>query len=194
MRALRSAALLAALVVAGCEPCTDCTGNDASLPDVPAIDAPTNDDVGTLDGGGLDAPLDVGSDASTVDASDVGSAEDALATDLGPVQCRADADCDTSMCTRSAPGGICLGCGDDADCPDGTECSSGLGACVRTCMGDGDCNAGMHCLGSGRCGIRPCESCPAPFVCGPTGCARPSCEDAACPAPLVCAAGTCVEP
>jgi hypothetical protein len=128
-------------------------------------------------------------------------APDSGVVDLGPVQCRVDGDCEGGTCTRSAPGGICQGCGGDTcDLVSGqSDLSCYVGSCVRDCGSDADCSLGMRCLtGSGRCALRPCgvdEECPAPYVCGGSTCERPTCgESNACPAPLVCSEGQCVEP
>ncbi len=151
----------------------------------PAPDAGADDDAGTpiLDAG-------AGDDAGQTRV-DAGGA----VGDPGPVQCREDTDCGgTLTCNRSAPGGICLGCG---ECPGDLEC--GFGACIRSCSVDADCNAGFNCLGSGRCGLRSCSTnadCGSGYGCSGSGtCERTPCDTADdCPAGWTCGQGRCLEP
>ncbi len=160
--------------------------------------------------GGADATVDSGTDASdsaawdsatddsggTSDAA-TDSTGDAFVLDPGPVQCRTNADCPSSMCNRAVPGGVCLACG-AGGCPGATSCSE-FGACITDCSDDSDCNAAMHCLlGTGRCAIRGCSTAAqcAPYDCDTSEgrCVRYRCDHSACPAPFVCVADVCVEP
>jgi hypothetical protein len=162
------------------------TGVDASLPPDATVDASLPPDAAV----DASVPPDAAPDAAV--APDAGDAAPPIA--LGPVQCRANADCrgPAASCNRQAPGGICLGCGGDSDCG---ALSCYVGACVRDCTRDSDCNLGMRCGSAGRCITRPCP-CPAPYVCGGSGtCVRPSCDGSTpCPSPLVCSSGICMEP
>jgi tRNA G18 (ribose-2'-O)-methylase SpoU len=121
---------------------------------------------------------------------------DSSPVNLGPVQCRIDSDCGSTLtCQRSAPGGVCLGCG--LSCPQTMDCVAG--ACVRSCSNDQQCNAGFRCGGTGKCILRSCDSsnpCPGPYVCSGSGrCERPTCPGGgSCPAPLQCVLDRCVEP
>lgn len=178
---------------------------DAALSDGPApfdlaptdqaTDGPSHD-VGPLDGLGPDLQPRDGAE-SDGPSTDTMNSHDGPTPDPGPVQCRNDGECAAGQtCTRSAPGGICFGCGTCLD-PIDFECRAG--GCVRYCSGDNQCNAGMRCSDTGYCVIRDCsasEPCPAPYVCGDSGrCARPACGvGTGCPAPLICEASICVEP
>jgi len=118
-------------------------------------------------------------------------------------QCVEDADCQENnaslTCTRTAPGGICNGCGVDADCPGSTTCY--MGACVIGCddaNGVDDCPPGLYCLSSGKCGISWCAGgeCAVPmFGCSESGrCARMECTAAiSCPESTTCVDDLCIE-
>lgn len=183
---LALATLVATLVAA-------CGGDDGGAAvDAPVTDAAETDDGRPGDGPPTDGPA--GSDAAT-DAS----TPDGPLANLGPVDCRVEADCPgLSSCNVPAPGGVCNGCGSDNDCPTGTSCGQ-VGACVRDCQDDGDCSAGKRCLtGTGVCAIRQCnvDPCPAPYVCVGNLCQRPACgSGGSCPAPMTCGVNNvCVEP
>jgi hypothetical protein len=144
--------------------------------------------------GGEGTSLDAGPSVDAGVSSDAGAV-----LGLGPLQCIDATDCagPAADCNRSAPGGICLGCGTDSDCPDGTACL--VGACVRSCDATTPCHVGFECRSSGRCALRSCSAtapCPVPYVCGTGGrCERPACGPATgCAAPLLCDRGVCVEP
>lgn len=166
-------------------PNTDAARSDAPTPDGREADALARD-LALPESGTADQAL-----------SDTTTTTDGAAPDPGPVQCRNDAECASGQtCNRTAPGGICLGCGTCLDSID-FECRSG--ACVRYCSGDSQCNAGMRCTNTGLCVIRNCSSnepCPAPYVCGGSArCERPACGVGdSCPAPLSCDDGLCIEP
>lgn len=184
----------AVLLIAVATTLVACGGDDGGT----TVDAPTADAPASDDGSPGDAPLTDG--PAIADAATDASAPDGPLTNLGPVDCRVEADCPgLSSCNVSAPGGVCNGCGSDNDCPTGTSCGQ-VGACVRDCVNDGDCSAGKRCLtGSGVCAIRQCSAqspCPAPYVCVGTLCQRPPCgSGGSCPAPMTCGAtNICVEP
>jgi hypothetical protein len=168
-------------------------GGDGDLDvDAPVVDAPSEDSIGH-DGhpDGLEPIRDAATDATMLDGP---------LTNLGPVDCRVEADCPgLSSCTVTAPGGVCNGCGTDNDCPTGTTCGE-FGACVRDCTTDAQCSAGKECRpSSGLCAIRQCsvQPCPYPYVCnGINQCARPACgTGGTCPTPMTCGSGNiCVEP
>jgi hypothetical protein len=168
-----------------------CGGDDGGA----SVDAPV-DAVWIDDGAPGDGPIDSASiDGASTDASGV----DGTPTNLGPVDCRVEADCPgLSSCTVTAPGGVCNGCGTDDDCPTGTTCGQ-VGACVRDCNTDAECSVGKRCNQNGQCVIRQCSvsvQCPAPYVCGGSLCQRPACGvGGTCPAPMTCGTGNiCVEP
>ena len=118
-------------------------------------------------------------------------------------QCVTNADCQENnsnlTCSRTAPGGICNGCGVDADCPGSTVCN--LGACAIECSssnGQDDCPPGLYCLSSGKCGISWCtgDECAVPmFGCSASGrCARMECTAAmTCPENTTCVDDLCIE-
>jgi len=200
---MRALCLTIALLSIGCgadanDPDAGPAPTDASASDAGrAMDAEVTPDAGPTDSGVAGDP-DAGVD-SGIDGADAATPRpDAGMPSLGPVQCRTSDDCGGSaICSRSAPGGVCNGCGTDADCPSGTECTP-FGACVRFCDTDADCNVGFRCRGSGQCSIRGCETdadC-APYVCGGSGqCERPACAGGApCPSPFTCSADVCLEP
>ncbi len=181
------------------------SGADATTPDSgPGDDAAT--DASSTDASSADAGGDAGDDAATDAAADDAGAD--AGTDAGgdagadagpvpdagapiPVQCRSSEDCSgpSASCNREAPGGICLGC-TDGSCPSGTSCSE-FATCIRDCDTDDDCGPGWQCLGSGRCALVSCGSCPAPYVCDEGRCKRPPCP---CPAGWTCEADLCMEP
>ena len=220
MRLLTFATCVAALLC-GCGGDAN-DGTDADLPDMDASRGPDASSAADSGGAVLDAasvidggrPSDAGGVADAGRSGDAGGAADAAAfadggapedasgprIDPGPVQCRDSGDCGgaSATCNRSAPGGICLGCGNDTDCPDGTECF--VASCVRTdCETDLDCNAGFTCSSvTGRC--RQNRSCTDDAECGPydcdaTGvCVRWACPEGTCPGTFVCVDALCVEP
>jgi hypothetical protein len=114
-------------------------------------------------------------------------------------QCETSDDCPgISICTASAPGGICNGCGSFSDCPADTDECSEFGACRRLCDVDDDCPAGQECGGTGFCLISQCQrgACPdLRFGCNAGGrCERVSCSDGEeCPASTECRSGYCME-
>lgn len=146
-------------------------------------------------------PQDASQGADAEPTPDTGatfdSGADAGLPTLGPVQCRATADCGGLECSRNAPGGICLGCGSPSDCPS-SDFDCVVGACVRECSGDPDCSLGMRCNPNGLCVVRSCSAeaaCPAPYECSGQLCTRPACGVGdTCPEPLQCQSGVCVEP
>ena len=169
--------------------------DDSQTPDAGQADVALSTDVTLL--ADVVTSIDVETTDATLNAPDVVSAPDAGPVDLGPVQCRDNSDCqgENGSCNRTAPGGICLGCG--GDCPSGTECQ--FGTCIRQCDVESDCTLGFQCLASGRCGLESCSGdndCEGPYVCGANDtCERPSCDvQQDCPSPLVCESSRCVEP
>lgn len=114
-------------------------------------------------------------------------------------QCVTSADCPgISICSSSAPGGICTGCGSFDDCPDSADECSEFGACRRMCDVDEECPAGQSCGVTGYCVIAQCVrgACPdARFDCNAgSRCERRACSepDAECPAGTACTSGYCV--
>jgi hypothetical protein len=173
---------------------------DATPADI-ALDSTSADstqDVGAHDVGAQDVggKRDQTVDITSIDLVARDAGNDSSPVNLGPVQCRIDSDCGSTLtCQRSAPGGVCLGCG--LSCPQTMDCVAG--ACVRSCSNDQQCNAGFRCGGTGKCILRSCDSsnpCPGPYVCSGSGrCERPTCPGGgSCPAPLQCVLDRCVEP
>ncbi len=114
-----------------------------------------------------------------------------------PPQCRRNSDCQTGICSRAAPGGICMGCGVAADCPADHDCN--YGGCNLWCSSDDECPVAMRCHPThGDCVLKSCEAdadCDGPYVCDSGKCRRPLCGDEGlCPEPLTCEDGVCVEP
>lgn len=178
----------------GADAATPDSGPDAATPDSgddAATDASSTDTSSADAGGdaGDDAATDAGADAGSDARTDTGPVPDAGAPI--PVQCRSSEDCSgpSASCNREAPGGICLGC-TDGSCPSGTSCSE-FATCIRDCDTDDDCGPGWECLGSGRCALVSCGSCPAPYVCDEGRCKRPPCP---CPTGWTCEADLCMEP
>ena len=132
-------------------------------------------------------------DAATPDAGDPFAARP-----LG--QCTVDSDCPQGpmgpgSCSRTAPGGICLGCGTGEHCPADTSCSQ-YGSCNHECSDDEGCPPGMACGATGLCRAADCVGgvCPvAMFGCDSSDrCARVACG-ASCPEDTSCVEGLCVE-
>jgi hypothetical protein len=156
----------------------------------------------------------------TADGTDPGAPDGDVAGDVGPPpedtppdvpsdvpfvwpenapepQCRRNADCPTGICSRSAPGGICTGCGVTADCPADHDCN--YGGCNLWCDSDDECPVAMRCHPTRHdCVLKSCSDdaeCDGPYVCDGGMCRRPECgEEGACPEPLTCEGGMCVEP
>lgn len=177
----------------------DARAADARLDAMPA-DARAADarlDVVPPDADLQDARVDPTADG----AFDAGPARDAAAdarppdpSDAGPArlrgQCAVAADCPSGDCSRSAPGGFCLG----APCPPGHELNEG-GGCSRPCGDAADCPLGLRCT-RGLCALVRCDvdaACQPPYDCIDGFCRRPSCDPGACPASLHCVRSICVE-
>ncbi|RAL22871.1 hypothetical protein DL240_08235 [Lujinxingia litoralis] len=155
-----------------------------------------------------DAEEDATQGQPDVEEGDVDSGDDA-GGDVGgdphegrPLgQCNSSTNCPPDapggpLCTRSAPGGICSGCGEFAGCAAGYECFAG--SCVADCSADSDCPPGMACSSRGQCAIQRCveDVCPDPmFGCNASDmCERRSCEEQVdCPARTTCQGGVCIE-
>ncbi len=115
-------------------------------------------------------------------------------------QCNENLECEIMVggyrsCTRTAPGGLCAGCG-DGECGNMAECK--FGTCQATCTSKTDCAPGLICLSGGTCGIERCVKnvCPTPmFGCTASGfCERKACEKQAdCPTLTTCTSGLCIE-
>ena len=177
----------------------DTTAEDTTAEDTITADTATEDTA---------TPEDTATEDTEV-AEDTTTAEDTTEADAGdpyagrPIgQCATNADCPEGpqgrSCQRSAPGGICGGCGTDDHCPGVAECSQ-FGSCGIACAENAECPPGMTCAtATGLCRIQSCVDgvCPTPLFGCSSGnqCARVACaQQSDCPAQTTCTEGLCVE-
>lgn len=182
----------------------------ASTEDTATVEDTTAEDTITADTATEDTatPEDAATEDTEV-AEDTTTAEDTTEADAGdpyagrPIgQCATNADCPEGpqgrSCQRSAPGGICGGCGTDDHCPGVAECSQ-FGSCGIACAENAECPPGMTCAtATGLCRIQSCVDgvCPTPLFGCSSGnqCARVACaQQSDCPAQTTCTEGLCVE-
>lgn len=149
---------------------------------------------------------DASTDEDIEEQNDVAEDTDAPSTSEDPYEDRPQGQCNEALdcevmaggsrsCTRTAPGGLCAGCG-DGDCGSMAECK--FGTCQAICTSKEDCAPGLTCLSGGTCGIERCVNnvCPTPmFGCTASGyCERVACtQQSDCPALTTCTKGLCIE-
>ncbi len=166
---------------------TDASDDVAHDVEEDTSDASTNDD-------------DVRDPVDAAEEADVPVNNDDPYKDRPMGQCTETLECEIMAsgfrsCTRTAPGGLCSGCGDN-DCGVMAECK--FGTCQAVCTTKADCAPGLTCLSGGTCGIERCVNnvCPTPmFGCTASGfCERVACtQQADCPELTTCTDGLCIE-